>query len=127
MRVFIKTGPGHDDCDVPWAIAADLIESGSMGTPHRLEEHLRQVIVMSPSGRQENIFGLDVLYTLRSKFGAFQRRQLDRDLSDIKFLLSTYLEEVRVIVDKLEPEAVELFLQSISADSEQEWRDFFGL
>ncbi|KAL2813749.1 hypothetical protein BDW59DRAFT_176661 [Aspergillus cavernicola] len=125
MKIFVRTGPGYDNCEGSIPVEVDLIESGYQGSPRELVGNRMALTVQTRSGpRQLN--GISLLYLLRGKMAAYSARQNNTDLSDIQHLIQTYTQEIRQLIGRLDPEATEAFLEAVSPQNLAYWRSFFG-
>lgn len=57
---------------------------------------------------------------------AFLARCGNHDLIDIQHLLLTYPNEIQAFADRLDPEAVSVFLQNVSAANRARWSAVLG-
>lgn len=137
MKVFVRTGPGFDNCPTVIPVEVDLIESGMnpmaptfscntllwfaticsnyqrttgfQNSPWDLSINRRQIIVSNSSG-QRHIYAIEIFYLLRGKMTAFLARRGNRDFTDIEHLVMTYPNEIRAFANQLDPEAVSFLL-----------------
>ncbi|KAJ9300689.1 hypothetical protein DTO271G3_1853 [Paecilomyces variotii] len=125
MRIFVRTGPGYDNCSRGIPVEVDLIECGYQNSPRDLGNH-RTELQLTVDSAPRSIYVIDILYLLRGKMAAFMSRGSDNDRDDITYLLRAYPEAVQGIKDKLDPIAVDCFLESVSSENREYWTRFFG-
>ncbi|KAL4948428.1 hypothetical protein BDW69DRAFT_203538 [Aspergillus filifer] len=125
MKVFVKTGPGFDNCARKFEVEVDLIECGFQNSPRDLTENFMLHTIPSASGPLQ-IRGVSLLYLLQGKMAAFASRAQNSDMQDIQTILLNRREEVRGFVDSLEPLDVDTFLERMPQQSKAYWKSFFG-
>lgn len=137
MKVFVRTGPGFDNCQTAIPVKVDLIESGTdsmfptfshntltwfvticsnyqrtigfQNSPWELSINRRQITVSTSSG-QQHIHAIEMFYLLRGKLTAFLARRGNQDFTDIEHLVMTYPNEIRAFANRLDPEALNFLL-----------------
>ena len=137
MKVFVRTGPGFDNCRTAIPVEVDLIESGTdsmfptfshntstwfvticsnyqrtigfQNSPRELSINRRQITVSTSSG-QRHIYAIEIFYLLRGKLTAFLARRGNQDFTDIEHLVMTYPNEIRAFANRLDPEALSVLL-----------------
>ncbi|KAK2756973.1 hypothetical protein FQN54_004941 [Arachnomyces sp. PD_36] len=126
VKVFVLTGPGHDNCEQSIPVEVDLIENGYQNSPRELGSNRRPLTINSTSG-QKQIYAIDIFYLLQGKMAAFSTRASNNDMRDIQYLLRTFSNEIRGFSNRLNPEAVTAFLEAVPAQHRPQWRSFMGL
>ncbi|PYI00859.1 hypothetical protein BO78DRAFT_434111 [Aspergillus sclerotiicarbonarius CBS 121057] len=125
MKIFVRTGPGYDDCRSGIPVEVDLIESGYQGSPRALFTNRRLLSVPTKTG-PKTLYAIELFYLLRGKMAAFASRASPHDLHDVQHLLRNYGAEVRGFVQRLDPDAVGAFLDVMAPASRGYWGEFFG-
>lgn len=113
-----------------WSISSPtswihLTISGYQNSPRDLGNH-RTELQLTVDSEPRSIYVIDILYLMRGKMAAFMSRRSDNDRDDITYLLRAYPEAIQGIKDKLDPIAVDCFLESVSAENRGYWTRFFG-
>ncbi|KAL2007258.1 hypothetical protein VTN00DRAFT_8696 [Thermoascus crustaceus] len=121
-------GPPRETHDVDIAFQAPGKMRDATKTPPRdLDSRRKRVLVNISDSEQREIYTLDMLALVRGKMTAFMARGKASDRMDVRFLLQTFPDEVQEVRDRLDPEAVDHFLESSVFDGNREyWKRILG-
>ncbi|KAF1961480.1 hypothetical protein CC80DRAFT_532095 [Byssothecium circinans] len=111
FKVFVRTGPSYQDvgCSKDVAVEADLVIPDAKGTLVSLAHHI-STLQVTVGGQSQNLYGLDILYMMRTKLRHCTTRTMERDLEDIKFLLDNFAGDVAAVRSQLDDGDIEYLL-----------------
>ncbi|KAE9373016.1 hypothetical protein N431DRAFT_406266 [Stipitochalara longipes BDJ] len=110
MRIFVRTGPGHDQCHTQVNIEVDLVLCGALGTPSSLVGHRQTLTVTSRTGPIQ-VAGLELYYAMRGKLRVAASRAAQRDVSDVRWIIDTFPAQVQAFRARLDPTECDQFLE----------------
>nr|POE94577.1 hypothetical protein CFP56_16816 [Quercus suber] len=126
IKIFIKTGPGYDECKVRKNVEDDIALPGVKRTPRDIPNAAATVrgSRITLDGRVTNpvLSTLDVPFVLKGKMYRYSDRGYDRYLRDIIFLLETYGDHVTQGRQILKIEDIEAFLESEELEEDEKER-----
>ncbi len=87
---------------------------GGKSSPRSLEGHIEDVTFIDPQTNNQLVLScLNIRYMLKCKLWACADRGVERDITDIQYLVSNYTDEIRGIANELNEEDVALFLEKL--------------
>ncbi|CAD6569951.1 MAG: hypothetical protein ASARMPRED_003329 [Alectoria sarmentosa] len=133
IRIFVKTGPGHDSCKDVFEVEVDIVVadkgySGPRGSPMNIESGRETLQFPEPATRKMITFEvLDLRWLMKTKMSACSDRIALKDYTDLEYLVTTYTDQVRSFIHELDHEQVDHWLDGLDEAVQKDMRAKLGV
>lgn len=117
-------------CSYGRQIMTLLVILGNLGTPDEFETGMELIRPVETLQGKSRTWVINVFFQVTTKLNAYSTRRdqgIDRDYTDLSFLIQTYTDQIRSFQGYLNLEHCDLFIQDAILEESQQMSEWYAL